>query len=134
MTKSTDPTEWNIVTKSHGGVVSILKNLTEDQARQTMLRLGAPNPWKLGAELAAITKAWAMYPYPSSNGGYLGKPYPGIENDNALIQLSAWGPDGADLEVYPKPDGWDAEYEAALAVALAKRRADLGLYAKAEDA
>lgn len=106
---------WNILTVTEGGTVSLLKNLTEDQARGAMQNLRLPwdqsgDPWsdwaiqrriqreKDGAEGRGGASSWSYGPRPGD-----------------LKQITCWGPPGETLVIWPKPADYEARYEAALA-------------------
>lgn len=73
--------DWTVMTKTHKGLVSILKGLTEQQARQAAQRL---------------TPTWRRPDYHPQNGRMLSV------SDGEITELEAWGPDGKNLEVWPK--------------------------------
>ena len=112
--KKTDEV-WNIMTRTRGGTVSLLKNLTEDQARNAMQRLRRPfdegDPWDIDRRISRerqARKAGARGDLPSMGGWYIG-------SDGDLEQVECWGPPGAKLVVWPKPDDWDERWAEALA-------------------
>lgn len=76
-------TEWNILIVTQGGTVSLLKNLTEEVARQTMQRLTPPR-MRPGA-------------HTSNNQLY-------HCSDSDIKTLKAFGPEGVKLEVWPKAE------------------------------
>lgn len=108
---------WNIMTRTRGGTVSLLKNLTEEQARAAMQRLrlhwDSGDPWNIPQRIADERKR-KQNPNGWSGGFY-------SLSDGALQQVSCWGPPGKTLTVWPKPRGWDRKW----AVALAKLEAEL---------
>ena len=101
---------WNIMTRTHGGTVSLLKNLTEDQARGAAQRLSRAaridNPWSdsnIWNKLKPPARSCTSY---SVSAGDIANVY-------------CWGPNDATLEIWPKPADYDdrlakarAEYEA----------------------
>jgi hypothetical protein len=72
--------EWNILTVTRGGTVSLLKNLTEEVARETMQRL---TPWYRRPDCPRGRYSWRG-------------------RDSDLEKLEAFGPQGIELVVWPK--------------------------------
>lgn len=110
--KKTDEA-WNIMTRTRGGTVSLLKNLTEDQARNAMQRLRRPlldeDPWDIERRLQRERMVRRM------RAGEMVRAPAHSCTDNDLEQIECWGPPGAKLIVWPKPEGWDEKWAEALA-------------------
>jgi len=121
-----DAPVWSVMTRTRGGTVSLLKNLTYAEAQACMQRLRRPfdsgNPWLMET---IPHKAWARAVqekqlaesggYYSTSGGHSWHP-----QDADLEQIECWGPPGKKMDVWPKPRGYDKKYVAALAEARAK--------------
>lgn len=108
---------WNVMTRTLGGVVSLLRDLTENQARGAMQRLRTPfddgDPW---SEPAIAGRARMMIEAEETGiGSMSGKVIPCSDAD--LAHVSCWGPDGMELVVWPKPDDYDERLAEALAQA-----------------
>lgn len=128
------------MTRTEGGVVSLLKSLTYDEAQGVMQRLRRPydsgNPWAdpewKGRDAANFEKEAADFcaKNPPKNGATSlycrlssGRSWSPSESD--LKEIDCWGPPGEKMVVWPKPDDYDAIYNAA----RDQRRAELGLTA-----
>ncbi len=106
---------WQVMTRTRGGVVSLLRDLTENQARGAMQRLRTPfndgDPW---SEPAIAWRARA-----TADAAGLGSRSVTSEmipcSDADLVDVSCWGPDGMELVVWPKPDDYDERFAEALA-------------------
>lgn len=97
---------WNIMTRTDKGVVSLLKGLSEDEARGAAQRLhgDGSNPWGIRRmRMEALAKLDLPFDqkYPWLRGA-------GME------QIDCWGPGGVELEVWPKPADYDAQLQDAL--------------------
>ena len=116
---------WNVMTRTRAGTVSLMKNLTEDEARGLMQRLRRPfdrgDPWSDWnmKEAAAAQAARERFPeHRVVSGGGSGVRFCS-DSDGDLAQVDCWGPPGKTLDVWPKPRGCDAKYAKALAAARA---------------
>lgn len=106
---------WNILTRTYGGTVSLLKGLSEDEARGVMQRLRKPhdpwergNPWVLERAVAEERNRRAA----QDDFNHSGVSYRLDGGD--LEQIECWGPQGETLVVWPKPDDWDERWAEAL--------------------
>lgn len=119
---------WNILTKTRGGTVSLLKNLTYEEAQGAMQRLRSPgyggNPWsdyhmQATVKAVAAREKW-LAENPEGKGSHLARGssltcyYP---SDGDIDSVDCWGPEGEEMVVWPKPDDWDERYGCALNVA-----------------
>lgn len=77
--------DWHILVKTRGGTVSLLKNLTEEVARETMQRL---------------TPYWRRPDVKLPQGGVM---Y--VSQDSDIEQLEAFGPEGRVLDIWPNSGG-----------------------------
>ena len=91
------------MTRTRGGTVSLIKNLTEDEARATLQRLRRPldqggpwSDWQIRAEVQRRLKG----PTSWYSGSY-------SPSDGDLEQIECWGPPDETLVVWPKPDDYD---------------------------
>lgn len=104
--------EWCVMTRTRNGVVSLLKNLTEDEARGVMQRLRTPwdfgDPWDVNQLIWQERKRRL-----GGNNIFWGTSYSRTDGD--LEQVECWGPPGKTLEVWPKPDDFDERLATALA-------------------
>jgi hypothetical protein len=129
---------WNVMTRSRGGTVSLLKNLTEDEARGLMQRLGhQENPYSHHAISCRVARDIIL---PALPDGEHSVPYLGTVHKRGggsqyshgfgytthanqldageLLQVECWTTGETKLEVWPKPAGYDEQY--AIAVQAAK--------------
>jgi len=94
---------WSIMTKSRGGVVSVIRDLTEDQARKTYERL---NPrYGEHSEVFTIHQDFLTNGEYSSNRSFGGSSYT-ICNDSDIVIREVFGPNGwewfKEVETWPK--------------------------------
>lgn len=126
--------DWNVMTRTRGGTVSLLKNLSEDEARACMQRLRRPfdrgDPWseraiKEDAYRKAEAEDFARQNPPKNGCQQLYSWSTGgrVCSDGDLEQIDCWGPPGATLEVWPKPADYEARFRAALKVERAAVKA-----------
>lgn len=123
-----DPTAnvWHIMTRTHGGTVSLIKNLDEAAARQMMQRMpGEHNPYTDRAlrtwaadtvareEREARRVAGERHTYRFIGGSCASV------SDHDFVRIDCFGPDGVDLVVWPVPENADALRAAALDAARA---------------
>lgn len=78
--------DWHVLIKTRAGNVSLLRNLTEDTARQTVERLQAP-PWP---EPEMTTRA--------DGGVVCSSGYFRICHDEDIVVLEAFGPEGREIK------------------------------------
>lgn len=100
---SAAPDTWNIMTRTRGGTVSLLKNLTEDEARDAMQRLRRPldmgDPWSNWAIRAGLQQELEM----QKSGAW--QSFGGLHqcSDGDLEQIECWSASGRSLEIWPIP-------------------------------
>jgi hypothetical protein len=92
---------FNILVRTHGGQVSLLKNLDEKLARETMQRLDCwGNPWSdawIDAAIQARREGRSSYAIRAA-----------CMFTTDVDHLDCWASDGSTLNVWPKPSGYDA--------------------------
>lgn len=110
---------WNVMTRTRGGTVSLLKNLTKDEARAVMQRLRRPgdegDPWVLDRKLSVERARRERHKKYGSSSVYLPMRIGHSPGDGALAQIECWGPADETLVVWPKPADWDERWAAAIA-------------------
>lgn len=124
MTYYMGKSSWSILTVTEGGTVSLLKALSEHDARQTMQRLDRwGNPWK-DPEASGIREAkWeekrrkSFSPMGniaiSEGGSYL-------LSSATIRKIECWNEKGDEMVVWPKPDDYDARKKAAYEAEMAR--------------
>jgi hypothetical protein len=111
---------WNVMTRTRGGTVSLMKQLTEDEARGLMQRLHRPleagNPWVLEVRVERERRNRQQRREAAVTGSAFVNWGGGVHHcsDGDLEQIECWGPPGKDLVVWPKPADWDERWAAAM--------------------
>ena len=115
---------WNVLVKTRGGSVSLMKGLTKDEARGVMQRTPishdpwGENPWS-DSRIGISVRETVFGERPWYSNGYSYSP-----SNSDITEVQCWGPNGATLEVWPKPKDYTARYAAALEAAKAKKAAE----------
>lgn len=78
--------DWHILTVSEGGTVSILKNLTEDAAREVMQRLANFHEYPDWKPPEGNNYSWTVFP-----------------DAGRIARKECWGPEGQKLDIWK---GW----------------------------
>jgi hypothetical protein len=129
---------WNVMTVTRKGTVSLIKNLTENEARGVMQRLRRPfdegDPWsdyKIQEQVKReVEYELGVNPQPQWGQSRMCQ-------DGDLEEIECWSSDGKtmgqrryyggkehDLPIWPKPDDYDARYAAALDAERARALAE----------
>jgi len=113
---------WHVMTVTRKGVVSLIKNVDEDAARQLMQRLqprwNQPAPWS-EASMRQMARYEARKDDPQqSHGGGGGHMY--FPQDGDIERAEAFGPPNKTLAVWPKPATWDDDFAKAIEAAKAE--------------
>lgn len=95
---------WHVMTVSHGGTVSLTKNVTEEVARKMAQRLErGGNPWPQSVKWAAARlleperNSWSSWGH-----GYM-------VSDGDIDRVEVFGPPGATFVTWPKPADYDEQ-------------------------
>lgn len=104
---------WNVLTM-RDGVVSLLKNLTEYECRAVMQRILGGDPW---SQHAIHYQVLASQPHSINQQNYYAGHARAAAEGWSVQRCECWGSLGSKLEVWPKPDDYDARLAEAFKVA-----------------
>jgi len=94
------PACWAVITVTHGGTVSVNRNLTEEVARR-VAQLCGHDPWPSSILFAAVRQIKPMAGM-SCSGGFR------TLYDGDIKTCELIGPPGESLDVWPQPPDYEA--------------------------
>lgn len=123
MSKEYDPADpvWHVLTVSDGGTVSLIKNLDEATARNTMRHLCiylSDNPWtnaalRQSAHMILAEETGDAAGMAASNSSATSSSY--HLSAGSIVRAECFGPASRRLDVWPKPADWESRLAAEVA-------------------